>query len=106
MRNASSSPQGSHEHLVILAMLELSEDRTLVAVVVDSKLDAKFSSSEGATGFDEVSKFCRLMYVWRSLELSPKSNFFINLPLPKQMQMAIIRAAIAPTEEYDNMLEW
>ena len=106
MRNASSSPQGSHGHLVILAMLELSDDRTLVAVVVDSILDAKFSSSEGATGFGEVSKFCRLMYFWRSLELSPKSNFFHKLALLQQMQMAIIRAAIAPTEEYDNILEW
>ena len=44
--NASSSAQGSYEDLVILAMVELSEDRTLVAVVVDSKLDTKFLGVE------------------------------------------------------------
>ena len=102
---ASCSTRDYHAHLNIFTMLELFDDRTLVVAVPDSKFHAMFSS-DGDIGFDEASRFCKLMYVCRSLESTPVPNFFMYLPLLQQKHMATIRSTTAPIEEYDMILEW
>ena len=103
---ASCSTRDYHAHLDIFAMLELFEDRTLVVAVPDSKFDATFSSSDGGIGFDEASRFFKLIYVCLSLELTPAPNFFMYLTLLQQQHRAIIRTSTTPMEEYDMILEW